>query len=349
VNFRDIIAEYRAKRGRASASSPARQGRDIIAEIHAKPARQRLEGGRGRKAAMNLRPLIAFVFGLFVISPTVAQAQPSLAAMQAFPSLWHAKGEQGEVYLLGSVHVLPPNLHWQTPAINRALSRSDVFVFEVPQDAAALAQLSTLIQAQGYLPAGQTLRAQLHPLALSDYDAAIAASGLPPATVERERPWLAGLQLMFAQIAKLNFAAGNGVDSVLMEGATSHHRQTRYLETIAEQFALMAPDDRALEVQEFESSLKDLRDVAADLEPMVRAWSSGDQATLDKLINGDLDEFPQARKILLDDRNRRWVPQIEAMLKEKHVFFITVGAGHLTGPLGVPALLRAAGYRIEGP
>ena len=65
---------------------------------------------------------------------------------------------------------------------------------------------------------------------------------------------------------------------------------------------------------------------------MVKAWSKGDQAELDRLINGDLDQFPQARKELLDDRNPRWVPKIEAMLKEKHVFFITVGAGHLTGP-----------------
>ena len=87
----------------------------------------------------------------------------------------------------------------------------------------------------------------------------------------------------------------------------------------------------------------------AGIQPMVKAWGTGDQAKLDKLINGDLDEFPEARKLLLDDRNQRWVPQIEAMLKEKHVFFITVGAGHLTGPQGVPALLRKAGYNVDGP
>jgi hypothetical protein len=51
----------------------------------------------------------------------------------------------------------------------------------------------------------------------------------------------------------------------------------------------------------------------------------------------------------LDDRNRRWAPKIEAMLKEKHVFFVTVGAGHLTGPVGLPALLRKAGYKVDGP
>ena len=304
-------------------------------------------------SGMKFRAVLIFLFSLLLVTPVLPQAQlkPAIAALQAHasPSLWHIKGEQGEVYLLGSVHVLPPSLDWRTQAISQALARSDVLVFEVPQDPAAIAELDALIRAKGFLPEDQSLRAQLHPAARPDYDAAVKASGLAPAMVDRERPWLAGLQLMFAQIAKLKFSVGSGVDVVLMAEADKNRKQMRYLETIAEQFALLAPEDRKLEVQEFESGLKDLRDVAAGIEPMVKAWSVGDQAGLDKLINGDLDEFPDARKTLLDDRNRRWVPKIEAMLKEKRVFFVTVGAGHLTGPAGLPALLRKAGYRVDGP
>lgn len=296
--------------------------------------------------------LSAFVLGLvLLLAPCAACAQtkPALAALQASPSLWHIQGEQGEVYLLGSIHVLPPDLQWHTPAIARGLSRSDVYVFEVPQDQTALTELNTLVQAKGFLPQNESLRGLLHPASLPDYDTAVKASGIPPATLDHERPWLAGLQMMFAQISKLKFASDSGVDSVLMADAAQSQKQMRYLETVAEQFALLAPDDRGLEVQEFESGLKDLRDVAGELQPLVKAWSSGDQAALDRQINGDLDDFPQARKMLLDDRNRHWVPKIEAMLKEKHVFFVTVGAGHLTGPLGVPALLRRDGYKVDGP
>jgi len=292
---------------------------------------------------MSFRNLLALLFVL----PFATPALPRPAAPS--PSLWYIKADVGEVYLLGSVHVLPPNLHWRSPRIDRALGRSDVYVFEVPQDEPALSQLNGLIQAKGFLPPGETLRAQLHAEALPGYDAAVAASGLPPAALEHERPWLAGLQMMFAQIAKLKFAPGNGADSVLLEDAARQHKPARYLESIAEQFALLAPDDRALELEEFESGLADLSDVAGGIEPMVKAWSIGDQAALDRLINGDLNAFPEARKQLLDDRNKRWAPQIEAMLKEKHVFFITVGAGHLTGPGGLPALLRQSGYKVDGP
>ena len=282
-------------------------------------------------------------------SPAIAQTKPAEAALQVAPTLWHIQGQQGEVYLLGSVHVLPPNIHWRSPAIARGLSRSDVYVFEVPQDQSAVTELTALVQEKGYLPQGESLRREIHPSAVTDYDAAVKSSGLPGEMVDHERPWLAGLQLMFAQISKLNFAADSGVDSVLTAEAAKDGKQLRYLETIADQFALLAPDDRKLELQEFESGLKDLRDVAGEIEPMVKAWGAGDQVKLDRLINGDLDEFPEARKLLLDDRNHRWVPQIEAMLKEKDVFFITVGAGHLTGPMGVPALLRKDGYKVEGP
>jgi uncharacterized protein YbaP (TraB family) len=182
-----------------------------------------------------------------------------------------------------------------------------------------------------------------------DYDAALAASGLPSTAVDRMRPWLAGLQIMFAQIAKQNFSVDNGVDRQLAAEAVQAGKPIRYLETIEEQFALLAPDDRTLEMEEFEAGLKDLRDVIATVQPLVDAWSKGDVRALDEMINGELDNFPAARKALLDDRNQAWLPKIRAMLGEKRTYFIAVGAGHLTGPKGLPALLRQAGYRVDGP
>jgi uncharacterized protein YbaP (TraB family) len=285
--------------------------------------------------------ILPLVLGLLLAAPA--------AAKSVTPSLWHVKGPRGEVYLLGSVHVLPPGVQWRSPAIKAATARSDVFVFEVPTDAQAVQQLQGLVAANGALPQGMSLRASLHAEAQADFDAAVTASGLQAAAIDRERPWLAGLQMMFTQIARKGFDRDNGVDTQLLADANKAGKQTRYLETIDQQFALLAPDDRKLELEEFESGLKDLRDVSAEIQPMVDAWGAGDQEKLGVLVNGDLDEFPAARKALLEDRNARWLPQIEAMLKEKHTFFITVGAGHLIGPQGVPALLRKAEYKVEGP
>lgn len=289
-----------------------------------------------------MKRFLALLFVVFLFTPVHADTI-------ATPALWHVQGRGGDVYLLGSVHILPPDMQWRSPAIRAALKRTDIFVFEVPQDEKSIAQLQQMIAARGYLPPGQSLRALLRPALRPDYDAAVAASGLPPSAIETMRPWLAALQIMFAQIAKQNFSAENGVDSQLAGEAARTGKTVRYLETIEQQFALLAPDDRTLEMEEFEAGLKDLSDVVAGVQPMVVAWSKGDVEALDELINGELDKFPAARKALLDDRNRAWLPKVQAMLGEKRTFFIAVGAGHLTGAQGLPNLLRRAGYKVEGP
>ena len=285
-----------------------------------------------------MRKLIALLFLLL--------AAPAFAA-PLNPTLWHVKGPAGDAYLLGSIHILPPSVDWHSRKIAAAVDASDVFVFEVPLDAKSTAALQELVASHGFLPAGQMLRDQLHPKYRKDYDAAVTASGVDPAALSHQRPWLAGLTMMFAQIGKLNFDPSNGPDTVLMREAKAQSKEVRYLETMQDQFAVLAPSDAAMDRDEFEASLGELRDVAGEIQPMVDAWGAGDQKKLEKLVNGDLDTFPAARKALLDDRNARWLPQIEAMLKEKHTFFITVGTGHLTGARGIPAMLRKAGYQVD--
>lgn len=296
-------------------------------------------GFRALTASLVTTALLALLVG----------AAPAGADSVPHPLLWHVRTKTGDAYLFGSIHVLPPHVAWRTRAIARAIRKSDVFVFEVPEDAPAVAELRSLIEAHGYLPPGQSLRDELEPTAQAAFDAALKTSGLQLAAIDHDRPWLAGLQLMFAEIAREKFAAGNGVDVSLMAEAEEKHKQMRYLETIEQQFALLAPQDGKLELEEFESGLKDLGDVDTQIQPMLEAWLSGDQLKLDTLINGDLDDYPDARKMLLDDRNQRWVGQIASMLNEKHTFFITVGAGHLIGAKGLPALLRSAGFKVEGP
>jgi len=287
---------------------------------------------------LKFRLLAAAILALLLALPAAAQ-----------PSLWHVKGSQGEAWLFGSIHVLPPGIDWRTPKVEDALANADVFVFEVSQDAATMARVQKLIAEHGYLPQGVLLRDLLHPAAQAKFDAAVAAAGLPAEQINHERPWLAGLQILFAQMGRHQFGTGDGVDAVLMDVARKTGKPMRYLETIDEQFALLAPDDPALELDEFESGLADLNDAEAMVQPMVDAWEAGDQTALAKIVDEDMSDFPSAQKALFDDRNARWVPKIAAMLKQKHRFFITVGAGHLAGPRGVPALLRKAGYTVEGP
>ncbi|HEX4270300.1 MAG TPA: hypothetical protein VHZ32_02900, partial [Rhizomicrobium sp.] len=58
----------------------------------------------------TLRAAALLALAMLANAPAAfAQAQPALPPFMAYPSLWHIKTDQGEVYMLGAVHVLPAN------------------------------------------------------------------------------------------------------------------------------------------------------------------------------------------------------------------------------------------------
>ena len=270
--------------------------------------------------------------------------------INAHPVVWHVKSRSGgNVTLFGSLHILPANMDWLTPDIMHAVSRTDVFVFEVPTDASSQETLNGLIAAHGALPAGQSLRALLPPDSQTTYDAVISAEHQSPAVTDHEQPWLVSLQLTLADTMNRNYYPDAGVDYVLMSWANTHARPVRYLETIDQQFALLTPSDNDLSLEDFETGLKNMEGAPDTIQPLVQAWSDGDVAKLGSLMDTNFADHPEAKKRLLTDRNQQWASQIERMLTDKRSYFVTVGAAHLTGADGVPAILRKDGFQVDGP
>jgi uncharacterized protein YbaP (TraB family) len=279
-----------------------------------------------------------------------ADAPPMLAMIDAHPALWTVYGPKGTAYLFGSIHILPPNMEWHTPQIDAAMKASDVFVFEIPMDDSTKQDIADFVRDNGFLPAGTTLPSLLTPQALKNYNAALAVAHVPPVVLENRRPWLASLVLDVSYMAQRHLSPDSGVDrKVYAEAVAEGGKTFRAFETPEQQFALLMPKDRKLEVAEFDSSLLELLHDDGSIGNLVDAWADGDVKRLAALARADVKGHPEVEKALFDDRNRNWVGQIGKMLDEKHTFFITVGAGHLAGPKGVPALLRARGYRVDGP
>ena len=295
-----------------------------------------------------MRKFLATIVAILAFSVLPASAD----VIYAHPVVWHIKSKSqksGSVTLFGSLHILPANMDWLTPDVMHAVTRSDVFVFEVPTDAAAQETLDALIAAHGALPAGQSLRAMLPPDYQSVYDSVITAAHLSTAITDREQPWLVSLQLSLADTMNRNYFPDAGVDFVLMSWANEHARPVRYLETIDQQFALLTPSTDDLTLADFESGLNHYQVGTDTVAPLVQAWSDGDVAKLGSLMDANFAGHPDAKARLVTDRNRQWADQIEKMLGENRSFFVTVGAAHLTGPEGVQELLRKDGFTVEGP
>jgi uncharacterized protein len=296
-----------------------------------------------------LAAALLFLAALPALADGVVYAQ-----IPAHPALWTVHGSKGTAYLFGSIHALPPNVDWHTKEIDAALARSDVLVYELQMDATFQARVQKVIRERGMLPEGQHLRDMLSAGGQKDFDAKVKETGLPLAFFDRMRPWLADMSFEIEGMKKQRFAAGAGVESAI-EAADQDKRPVIGLETIDEQIALLAPADPKVELQAFEASLKSEDGSGGspksrgDMGPLLDAWMHGNVAKLDRLINAAISHFPDARRALLDDRNKAWAAKLEALLGEDKTYFVTVGAGHLGGAAGVPNLLRAEGLKVEGP
>ena len=138
------------------------------------------------------------------------------------------------------------------------------------------------------------------------------------------------------------------VETELMKVSAAQKEETYGLETIEEQVAVFDAIPYQQQMDELMKSVKDkfVKD-KVEIKKMVDIYKSKDIDAMLVMMN-DSDNAMNSgfQDILLNNRNKNWVPKIEAVAKEKPTFF-GVGAAHLSGKLGVINLLREKGYKVE--
>jgi uncharacterized protein YbaP (TraB family) len=90
-----------------------------------------------------------------------------------------------------------------------------------------------------------------------------------------------------------------------------------------------------------------MHDVESETQSVVTAWRSGDAAKLAALLSDEYKSFPNLYRVLVSERNKRWVPQIEKLLHGNQDVFVVVGALHLVGEGGLLELVRHDGFKPE--
>jgi hypothetical protein len=244
-------------------------------------------------------------------------------------------------------------VNWQTPQILAAVKRADTFVFEVKMDEETRDAAREDIGQKQLLPLSTSLVSLFDENMRSDFRKVIFKTHADPTLVVYLRPWLASMDLQGSGVTDPQFVAAEGVDNKIYAMAVTRKvKQFRAFETYQQQFRLLMGDGNLdHEMANLRVTFKKIlaEDHQENLHDILTAWAKGNVKALTAMGPNDPDMSPEDRKAMLDDRNHNWIPQIAAMLKEKHTYFITVGAFHLVGPGGVPNLLRAAGYQVDGP
>ena len=279
-----------------------------------------------------------------------AAACAAPAARSEGPALWRVADADSEIWLFGTVHVLPPNTPWRTARIDAAFRSADTLVFETDVGAEGREALQRLYLERGFDRSGATLASKL-PASERPRLARVAQKlGVTEAELAPMRPWFAALQLSLRFVLSKGQDISAGVEQALDADARQLGKKRAYLETADEQIGFLADLSPEAEREFLISSLRQIEEEEDSVSEMDEAWLAGDTQKLSRLLNGLIEEAgPAVRSALIVERNRRWTEEIDRMLAGRGGVFVAVGAAHLVGPDSVVAQLRARGREVEGP
>lgn len=286
------------------------------------------------------RRLVSFLFffALLFASGLCASAEPAL---------WVVKGPHATVYLFGTVHALQKGKSWRSAKIDAAIKDSGTLYLEIPNvdDAAAM---QPLIMQFG-IDAAHPLSTKITPDQLAKLSKIAASAGLPggEAALEPLKPWLAGLTLSLIPLMKAGFDPSSGVELELKPEFTSANKPVKGFETAEQQLRYFDDMSEKAQVDYLVSELDNFDAGIEKFNKLIAAWYAGDVDAMDQLNNAEFrDKHPDLFQTLVVKRNEAFTSQIQTLLKGDGVVFVAIGAGHLVGKDGVPAMLEKQGFKV---
>ncbi len=290
--------------------------------------------------------------GIFETASRVALAAllavlPLAAAAGGHPvSMWLVEGQANRVYLLGSVHLLRRDDHPLPRAFDAAYEDAEALIMELDMDDLDPAAMQATTNRLGLIQDERTLKDFLGDALYEQAVAAAAAMDIPFDMLSKTEPWYAAITIEQLVLMRIGFNPMFGVEMHMTMKAQQDGKEITGLETVDEQLAFL--DGLSINAQNdlLMQTLAEGDEIETLMNDMVRAWRVGDTEFLETAMLGEIAQFPELYRAIVVDRNHRWVDQIEALLDERDDYLVVVGALHLIGSDGVPALLRQRGIRI---
>ena len=275
------------------------------------------------------------------------------------PALWRLSDDDTTIYLFGTVHVLPEGLDWLQPTVADALQSADQFVSEIDTSAipdfdpasgqAPPPEIMAIAQMQMQLAQleGGTIRELMSDEDRTEYEAALAALGVPEAAFDGFEPWFAAMSMMQLQFMQQGLDPNNGVERVLdtmIEG-----KERAAFETVEQQMGFfdgLPMESQLAFLDEGAEAVLDPEASSALFGEMVSEWMEGDADGLAAVINDQMSD-PVVYDVLLSQRNAEWANWLDDRLDQPGTVFVAVGAGHLGGLNSVQDYLAERGLTVE--
>ncbi len=284
--------------------------------------------------------IVASVAGTAITFVFVSGLAAAEVAASAKHCLWRVTNARAPFYLLGSVHALQRSDYDKALAVEEAVKQSQLILFEVdPKEDQTFARK---LREAARLPRGEQIRGKISPKTYN-YLRKITINGM--AEWQHLYPWAIAMLLDYPTLRGVS--STYGVDNHVAQMARRYSKRTGGVETVDEHVHVFS-DMHMIEGEVYLlEALIHAAEASQQFRLDVAAWKSGDTNRLYAMHVRRMKEAPTIWWRLLDQRNARWIPRLEAAIKSGTPTLVVAGALHFSGPRSIIALLQKRGYKIE--
>ncbi len=315
----------------------------FVAVARKPPASHHARTNAWRGVARMLRCALDGLVAALCIALPAAQAVAEERYEQGL--LWRVSREGvAPSYLFGTMHLADPRLLELPATADKAFREARSFVLEMYPDRAVARRFSEA----SLLDGGRRLSQLMTPEDFARLAERLAGRGFETGHVQRLKPWAA---LLLA--TGVDGQGGESLDISLYVRARFANKRIEELDSVEEQIAVFDGIPLETQLALLEIALQRHDALRAEMEQGIAAYLRGDLAALAALSRRNGGATPQGRrhqallekKIVLD-RSVVMAYRLQAHLRRGGVF-AAVGALHLYGPRGLPALLRSEGWVVS--
>lgn len=286
----------------------------------------------------RIKLIYVFFFSLLLFAkPINAQQETKTSSL-----LWEITGNDltSPSYLYGTIHIISKEDFFIRKEVDSVFKLCNQVAFEIKlDDMAALMGIEKKME----LPEGQTISGMMNP---TDYQKLktyfIDSFDINLEEYDTKKP------LALQQLLITNMIDGEteSYELYFLMQCMQYKKKIKGLETVDEQLAIFDSIPYTEQLQWMVDGFNDTTNLDNLWNAIIEAYKSENLETISNLLSESSPELMEYDDIMLINRNKKWIPEIENIMKSEATF-IAVGAGHLPFDTGVIQLLKDKGYTLK--
>lgn len=274
------------------------------------------------------------------------------------PAIWKMADEDTEIYMIGTIHLLPPELKWRSKQLDGIISDVDELVLETVEEEGKDDGLSPVLE-RAMLQSfdRKPLLDRVDPKNRKTLQALVKDLKLSMDFLDMVPTWMISFIMSDVSADEDGVSRDAGADSVL----EAHFKKIKKpvgqiesadavdgrLNSLTDEEQMVALDEMLTQIRTSPAAslLPDAPTEESRFDDEI-AWAKGE---VEKVANDLTPEIlgPAYYRVLLVDRNKAWTEWLDQRMAKPGKILLAVGAGHLTGPDSVQTMLAKKGRKVE--